>query len=163
MQRQWIGRAAGIVLALLAVEGVLSWAQGGDTPIVILDGSLTMQSAVPWNQYTGNGDMRSHPHSGKSVTSVTVTANGATQTIAFANQQCIVNVTYASQEIRVATGANGKGLSVSPFSAFQRRTDTILAHRNQNAKISHVTVTKAGARAFDVSASGGTKITISYQ
>ena len=163
MQRRRICRGTGTVLALLAVAGVLSWAQGGDTPIVILDGSLTMQSAVPWNQYSGSGDVRSHPHSGKSVTSVTVTVNGATQTIAFSNQQCIVNVTYASQQIRVATGSNGKGLNVSPFSAFQNRTDTILAHRNQNSKISHVTVTKAGARAFDANASGGTKITISYQ
>ena len=163
MQRHWIGRATLIVLGLLAVTGVLSWAQGGDTPIVILDGSLTMQSAVPWNQYTGSGDVRTHPHGGKSVTKVTVTANGATQTIAFSNQQCIVNVTYASQDIRVATGANGKGLSVSPFSAFNTRTSTILAHKNQNAKISHVTVMKAGARAFDANASGGTKITISYQ
>ena len=89
MKRRRICRGTGIVLALLAVAGVLSWAQGGDTPIVILDGSLTMQSAVPWNQYSGSGDVRSHPHSGKSVTSVTVTVNGATQTIAFSNQQCI--------------------------------------------------------------------------
>jgi hypothetical protein len=163
MQRHWIGRATLIVLGLLSMAGVLSWAQGGDTPIVILDGSLTMQSAVPWNQYAGSGDTRTHPHSNKSVTKVTVTVNGATQTIAFSNQQCIVNVTYASQDIRVATGANGKGLSVSPFSAFNNRTSTILAHKNQNAKISHVTVTKAGARAFDANASGGTKITISYE
>ena len=163
MERRRTGRGIGIVLALLAVAGILSWAQGGDTPIVILDGSLTMQSAVPWKQYSGSGDVRSHPHSGKSVTKVTVTANGATQAIEFSNQQCIVNVTYASQDIRVATGANGKGLSVSPFSAFQNKTDTILAHRNQNSKISHVTVTKAGARVFDANASGGTKITISYQ
>jgi hypothetical protein len=151
------------VLGLLAAAGVSSWAQGGDTPIVILDGSLTMQSAVPWSQYTGSGDIRTHPHSGKSVTKVTVTANGATQTIAFSNQQCIVNVTYASQDIRVATGANGKGLSVSPFSAFNNRTATIIAHKNQDSKISHVTVMKAGARAFDADASGGTKITISYE
>jgi hypothetical protein len=163
MQRHWTGRATLIVLGLLSMAGVLSWAQGGDTPIIILDGSLTMQSAVPWNQYTGSGDIRTHPHNNKSVTKVTVTANGATQTIAFSNQQCIVNVTYASQDIRVATGANGKGLSVSPFSAFNSRTSTILAHKNQNSKISHVTVTKAGARAFDDNASGGTKITISYE
>ena len=163
MQRHWIGRATLIALGLLLVAGVLSWAQGGDTPIIILDGSLTMQSAVPWNQYTGSGDVRTHPHAGKSVTKVTVTANGATQTIAFSNQQCIVNVTYASQNIRVATGANGKGLSVSPFSAFNNRTSTIIAHKNQNSKISHVTVMKAGARAFDANASGGTKITINYE
>lgn len=163
MQRHWTGRATSIILGLVAAAGVLSWAQGGDTPIVILDGSLTMQSAVPWNQYTGNGDIKAHPHTGKSVTKVTVTANGATQTIAFSNQQCIVNVTYASQDIRVATGINGKGLSVSPFSAFRSRTSTIIAHKNQNAKISHVTVMKAGARAFDADASGGTKITISYE
>ena len=122
-----------------------------------------MQSEVPWNQYTGRGDVRAHPHGGKSVTSVTVTANGATQTIAFSNQQCVVNVTYASKDIRVATGADGKGLTVSPFGVFRRRTDKVIAHQNQSAKISHVTVTKAGARAFDADASGGTKITISYQ
>jgi hypothetical protein len=163
MQKRLRCRGTGIALALVAVAGVVGWAQGGDTPIVILDGSLTIQSAVPWKQYSGGGDMRSHPHSGKSVTKVTVIVNGATQTIPFSNQQCIVNVTYASQEIRVATGADGKGLTFSPFSAFQNKTETIMAHRNQNSKISHVTVMKGGTRAFDSNASGGTKITINYE
>ena len=53
MERRRIGRGIGIGLALLAVAGILSWAQGGDTPIVILDGSLTMQSAVPGSNTLG--------------------------------------------------------------------------------------------------------------
>ena len=165
MQRQRIGRAAGIVLALLAAAGVLGWAQSGDTPIVIMDGSLTMESAVPWNQFQGSGDQRSHPHSGKPVTKVVVTVAGKTQTVTFNNQQCTVDVTYAGTDIKVSTGSNGKGLSVSPFSAFQNGdTPNRMAHKNQSQKISHVTVMKAGVKAFDSNASGGgTKVAISYQ
>ncbi len=164
MQRQQIGRMAGIILALVAAAGIASWAQGGDTPIVILDGSLTMESAVAWREFTGSGDIKAHPHATKSVTQVAVTVNGATKTIPFTNQLCTVDVTYAATRIRVTTGANGKGLTVSPFSAFQNgSTEKILAHKNQNAKISHVRVMKAGAQAFDSDASGGTKIVISYK
>jgi hypothetical protein len=160
MQRRQIGRLAGITLALM----ICSWAQSGDTPIVILDGSLTMESAVPWNQFTGTGDLRSHPHAGKAVTKVTITMPGTNQTVTFNNEQCTVDVTYASTDIKVTTGNNGRGLRITPFSAFQNGdTPNRLAHKNQNAKISHVTVTKAGVTAFDSAASGGTKIVISYQ
>lgn len=164
MQRQPIGRVAGIMLALLGAAAICGWAQSGDTPIVILDGSLTMESAVPWSQFTGTGDLRSHPHTGKAVTKVAITMPGTNQTVTFNNQQCTVDVTYASTDIQVSTGNNGKGLRLTPFSAFQNGgTQNLLAHKNQNAKISHVTVTKAGVKAFDSDASGGTKIVISYQ
>jgi len=164
MQRQRIGRIAGIILALLVVAGVIGWAQSGDTPIVILDGSLTIESATPWNQFRGSGDERSHPNSGKSVTKVVITVNGSDQTVTFNNQQCVVDVMYASTDIKVSTGNNGKGLRVSPFSAFQNAdTPNRLAHKNQSAKISHVTVTRAGVKAFDADAAGGTKVVISYQ
>ena len=167
MHRQQTGRIAGIVLALLMVAlaaGVSVWAQGGDTPIVILDGSLTMESAVPWNQFRGSGDRRSHPHTGKAVTAVVVTIAGTDKPVAFNNESCTVDITYANSHIKFTTGNNGKGLSVTPFSAFQNGdTPNRLAHKNQSAKISHVTVTKAGVKAIDADASGGTKIVISYQ
>lgn len=164
MQKQQTGRAAWIVLALLmtAITGI--WAQSGDTPIVILDGSLTIESAVPWNQFTGTGDSRVHPQTGKAVTKVVITMPGKSQTVTFSNQQCTVDITYAGNDIRFTTGGNGRGLTFSPFSAFQNgNSPNRLVHKNQDAKISHVTVTKAGAPAFDSNASGGTKITISYQ
>lgn len=163
MQKLQSGRVVGIVLALLSVGGLSVWA-AGDTPIVILDGSLTMQSAVSWNQFQGTGDQRKHPNGAGSVTSVVVTVNGKDQTVTFNHQQCTVDVTYASTDINVATDKNGKGLSVSPFSAFQNgSTSGVLVHKNQNAKISHVRVMKAGAKAFDADTSGGTQVVIHYQ
>jgi hypothetical protein len=163
MQRRWMGRAAGIALVLLAGAGIIGWA-AGDTPLVILDGSLTIQSAVPWKQFKGNGDQRSHPNAAGTVTKVTVTVNGADQTVTFNREQCVVDVTYAATDVKVSTGQDGSGLTFSPFSAFRKgATANHLAHNNQNAKISHVTVTKAGVKAFDADASGGTKIVISYQ
>jgi hypothetical protein len=38
-----------------------------------------------------------------------------------------------------------------------------MAHKNQTAKIAHVTVIKAGVKTFDSAASGGTQVTIHYQ
>jgi hypothetical protein len=53
---------------------------------------------------------------------------------------------------------------VRPFSAFVAgASPNHLAHKNQNAKISHVTVTKQGVKVFDSDASGGTKVVIDYQ
>jgi hypothetical protein len=167
MQRQQISRIAGIVLALLTalVAAVIGgWASGADTPIVILDGSLTIESAVPWSQFRGSGDQRSHPNTGSAVTKVVVTVGGTDQTIAFNSEQCTVDITYANQNIKFTTGRNGKGLQFTPFGAFQKGdTPNRMAHKNQSQKISHVTVTKAGVKAFDADAHGGTKIVISYQ
>ena len=165
MQRQRIGRIAGIILAILVTAGVLGWAQSGDTPIVIMDGSLTMDLGVPSSQFKGTGDRRSHPNSSKTVTKVVVTVAGNDQTITFNKQQCTVDVTYSGTDIKVTTGRNGKGLSVSPFSAFQDGdTPNHMAHKDQSQKISHVTVKKAGVTAFDSDASGGgTKVVISYE
>ena len=163
MQRQQIGLVTGIVLALLSGVGVIGWASG-DTPIVIQDGSLTMQSTIPWNQFQGGGDERQHPNSGGSITSVVVTLNGVDQpAVPCTNQVCVVEAYYASTNIKVAGGNNGKGLSVSPFSAFQNGPSGVLVHKNQNSKISHVTVTRAGAKAFDRATTSGTKIVIHYQ
>jgi len=162
-----ISRLTGVIVTLLAVAmaaAITGWAFYADTPIVILDGSLTVESAVPWSRFTGTGDLRSHPDGAKTVTQVVITMPGTNQTVTFSNQQCTVSVTYAGSDIKFSTGNNGKGLSVTPFSAFQNgRNANQLAHKNQSAKISHVTVTKAGVKAFDANASGGTKIVISYQ
>jgi len=163
MQRQQVGQMTGIVLALLSVVGVAAWASA-DTPIVILDGSLTMQSAIPWNQFKGAGDEREHPNGVGGITQVVVTINGNDQTVDCTNVRCVVDVTYAATHIKVISGNNGKGLRISPFSAFQNgRTGDVLMHKNQNAKISHVTVTKAGTAAVDSNATSGTKVVIHYQ
>jgi hypothetical protein len=166
MQRQPIGRIAGIILALLiaSLAAVALWAQGNDTPIVILDGSLTMESAVPWSQFKGTGDLRTHPVTTKSVTQVLVSIAGTDQTVKFDNEQCVVDVTYAGTDIKVSTGPNGKGLRITPFGAFrQGDSPNRLAHKDQSAKISHVTISRAGVVVFDAPASGGTKVTISYK
>jgi hypothetical protein len=163
MQRHQIGQIAGNILALLAAAAIIGWASG-DTPIVILDGSLTMQSAVPWRQFSGKGDQRAHPNRTGAISKVVVTVKGADHTITFNNQECTVDVTYASMHIMVTSGPHGKGLQVSPFSAFTNgSTPNILVHKNRNAKIAHVVVMRAGVKEFDSDASGGTKVVISFQ
>src|ERR1039458_1469032 len=123
MRRQQKLRLAGTMAALLAAAFALSvfgWAQGGDTPIVILDGSLNIQSAVPWSQFTGTGNIKSHPHTTKSVSSIDLTVGGNSQTIAYAGESCNVEITYAGGQLGFHRGAGGKGLSMRPFSAFHR-------------------------------------------
>jgi hypothetical protein len=167
MRRQQRLRLAATAAALLTAAFALcvfGWAQGGDTPIVISDGSLNIQSAVPWSQYTGTGDIKSHPHTAKSVTSIAFTVGGNSQTIAFAGESCNVDITYAGAHIVFSTGTGGKGLIMRPFSAFHPGSNAnLLAHNNANAKIAHVTIVKGNQQVFDSDASGGTKITIHYQ
>ena len=164
MQTKQIGFATGILLALLSMASV-NGSPGGDTPIVILDGSLTLQSAVPWKDFTGTGDQRFHPNAAGSITAVVVTIAGKNQTIACNGQRCAIDVLYAGTDIHLESGADGKGLTVGPFSAFENgATPDVLVHKNQKAKITHVTVTMSGVKLIDSAASGGgTKITISYQ
>jgi len=165
MQRQQIGRIAGIVLALLMAAVASIRAQSGDTPIIILDGSLTIESpAISFDQFTGAGAVRNHPQTSKSVTSVEIAMPGKTQAFPLKNQECIVDITYAGEHIKFITGRNGSGLSFSPFTDFTGGHGSApLAHKNQNSKISHVTVTRAGTKVFDSDASRGTKVTIHYQ
>jgi hypothetical protein len=164
MQRQRIAIVTGIVLALLSTAGVIGRASG-DTPIVILDGSLTMQSAVPWNEFKGEGDRKSHPNTGGTITKVVVTLGGKNQTIVCNNLPCTVNVTYAGTNIEVAGGPDSKGLTVSPMSAFQDGpTPDVIVHKNRNAHITHVTVSMSGVKLIDSNGSGaGTKVVISYE
>ena len=162
--RKQITLVTGIVLALLSTAGVTGWASG-DTPIVILDGSLTMQSAVPWKEFKGSGDQKNHPNAAGAITNVVVTIGGKNQTIACNGQKCAVDVMYAGTDIQVASGPDGKGLTVSPMSAFQDGdTPDKVVHKNRNAHITHVSVSMSGVKLIDSAASGaGTKIVVSFQ
>jgi hypothetical protein len=165
MQIKQMRLSAGAVVALLSAAGVAGWA-AADTPIVILDGSLKMQSKVPWNQFKGAGDTKSHPNAGGSITSVVVTLNGKDQTIDCNKVRCTVDVTYAGTDVQVAgAGANGKGLTVSPFSAFQNGSSANeLVHKNQNAHIAQLTVSRAGVKVVNTANPGaGTQVTVHYQ
>ena len=154
-----------VAFLAVAIGCVHMWAQRGDTPIIIADGSLTMESAVPWASYSGGGNARVHPHTGKSVTQVVIAMPGNNRTVAFSGQKCTVAVRYASTDITVTTGNNGQGLQVlTDFGSFHAgATERHLAHNDANSKISHVTVTQGNRTVFDSGASGGTTITISYQ
>ena len=153
-----------LLFGLLAVP--LAWTQA-DTPIVISDGSLTIESrgGPAWSQFTGSGGMRNHPNAGKTVTSVDLTVNGRNQTISFSGQQCTVTVQYGGTTIAVSTGPNGRGLRVSTdFSAFHGGANgRILAHNDPNQHMSTISVQKAGANAFNGTGSGHSVITIHYQ
>ncbi len=164
MHRKQITLVTGIVLALLSAAGVIGWASG-DTPIVILDGSLTMQSVVPWKEFKATGDQKTHPNAEGSITNVVVTIKGKNQTIACNGQKCAVDVTYAGTDIQVASGEDGKGLTVSPMSAFQDGdTPDVVVHKNRNAHITHVTVSMSDHKLIDSAASGaGTKVVIGFR
>jgi len=159
-------RLAGLILALLTAicaACLVSWAQA-DTPIVISDGSLNLNSAVPWAQYTGAGAVRAHPHTTKSVTSVVANIAGTDHPVTFANQSCTVDVTYAGEHIVFSTGANGKGITMRPFTSFHPGAQaSALLHNNANGHITHVKIVSGNATAFESDASGGTRITIHYQ
>lgn len=154
-----------LALVSLWIAG-LTWAQSSDTPIIISDGSLTMESrGVAWSRFTGTGGTRSHPNAGKAVTSVDVTTNGSTQTINFNNEPCTVTVRYAATNIVVATGNNGRGLRVSTdFTSFHRgASDNHLAHNDTGNHISAVSVRKGSQAVFSANPNGGTQIVIHYQ
>jgi len=164
MQRQQIGLMTGTVLALL-VAGVAGWAESVDTPIVIQDGSLTMQSKIPWNKYLGSGDQKQHPNGSGAITSVVVTIKGVDQpAVDCTNRVCTVDVTYASTDIKITGGGHGQGLTVSPFSAFNNgSTSDVIEHKNRNARISHVRVTNGGGKPFDWDVTTNTKVVIHYK
>lgn len=154
-----------LVLVSLWIAG-MTWAQGSDTPIIISDGSLTMESrGVAWSRFTGTGGTRRHPNANKAVTSVEVTANGSTQTINFNNEPCEVTARYGSTNILVATENGGRGLHVSTdFTSFHRgASDNHLAHNDATNHISAVTVRKGNQTVFTANPNGGTQIVIHYQ
>jgi hypothetical protein len=159
-----------VALLAAAIAGCVHlWAQNIDTPIIIADGSLTIESrGVPWADWGGSGqNPRVHPHTGKSVPHVVIDMPGNHNRTVPINpgQKCTVAVRYASTDITVTTGNNGQGLQViTDFSSFHPgTTPNHLAHNNTTAKISRVTVTEGTQTRFDSAASGGTSVTISYQ
>jgi hypothetical protein len=157
-----------VLLAAMIGGCVHMWAQDDsniDSPIIIADGSLTLESAVAWSRYNSGPNTRVHPHAGKSVTQVVIAMPGHNRTIAFSGQKCTVTALYGSTTVTVTTGNNGRGLQVmTDFSSFHAgATPRHLAHNNANLKISHVTVMQGNQTAFDSAASGGTTITINYR
>ncbi len=154
-----------LTLLSLLVAG-LAWAQSSDTPIIISDGSLTMESVgVPWANFTGSGGTRRHPHTAKTVTSVELTVNGQSRTISFAGEQCRVTVQYGGTTINLATGTNGKALQVATnFGSFHAgATANHLAHNDEHSKIGAITVRKGNQMVFTATGNGGTRIVIHYQ
>jgi len=157
-----------VALLAAAIGGCIHmWAQRIDTPIIIADGSLTMESrGVPWANWTNSGsNTKIHPNTGKSVSSVEIVMPGNNRTVTFSGQKCTVAVRYASTDITVTTGNNGQGLRVTTdFTSFRNgATGNHLAHNNATSKISHVTVTQGSQSVFDATASGGSTVTIHYQ
>jgi hypothetical protein len=68
-----------------------------DTPIIIADGSLTIESAVPWAGYSGSGsNTQVHPHTGESAAKVVIGMPGSNRTVTFSGQKCMVAVRGAS-------------------------------------------------------------------
>lgn len=151
-----------LTLLTLFLAG-LAWTQS-DTPIVISDGSLTIESrGVPWSQFSP-GNTRRHPNQGKTLTSVDLLVNGRTQRVTCGAVQCTITAQYDGTSITVSSGANGKGLTVSTdFSAFHGgATPNHLAHNNPNNHIGAISVA-GGNPPFNGTGSGHTSITVHYQ
>ena len=147
------------------VIGGITWAQGTDTPIIISDGSLTMESrGVPWSQW-GTGGTRHHPNATKSITAVDLAVNGTTRTITFNGQPCTVTAQYGGTTITISTDGGGKNLQLATdFSAFHPgSTQNVLAHNDPNNHIGAVSVRRGGQTAFSGTGNGGTVITIHYR
>jgi len=154
-------------------ESPVTQAQGdNDTPIIIADGSLTMESkGVPWSSYSSpRVNTLVHPHTGKSITLVEIAMPGKNRTVRFSEGKCTVAVRYASTDIVVASsfvtsGNIGVGLQVkTEFPSFYFRDNAryYWAHLDTTSKISHVTVTRGDQIVFDSGASGGTTVTIHF-
>jgi hypothetical protein len=161
-------RLTGIVLAMLGlcVSAAYLSAQPGDTPIVIGDGSLIMESAVPWSSFTGRGSAHAHPQMNRRVTSIDISMPALGHTIYLDHDQVEVEVTYAgSFPIKVTTGPGGRRLVVvTDFAQFRPGPDANrLVHSNGSGVITHVVVRRNGANAFESPASGHTKIVIHYE
>jgi hypothetical protein len=160
-------RLAGILLALLALLGGAAYlfAQS-DTPIVINDGSLFMESrVVGWPSFRGDDNAHTHPNTASTVNAVDLTVQGASRTITFNNEKVEVDVTCTgSFPIKVTTDSTGKNLAIATnFRSFRRGADdNHLVHTNAAISISHVTVLKNGAQVFDSAANGHSSITIHY-
>lgn len=156
-----------LALALFLGGGALFlFAQGGDTPIIISDGSLTIDATIPWTNFRDvDATTKSHPQGAKSVSKVIVTAGGATQTFTFSGQKCTVAIRYAATDVVVSTDNSGKGLRIkTDYGSFRPGASAnLLTHANPNAKISSVTVTRGTQTLFTATPSGGTRISISYQ
>ncbi|MBZ5625044.1 MAG: hypothetical protein LAQ69_41030 [Acidobacteriia bacterium] len=155
-----------VLLAVLLGGVLFLLAQGSDTPIIISDGSLTIDATVPWTGFRAvNTTTKAHPHTTKSVTKVVVTAGGNTQTFTFSSQKCTVAVRYAATDIVVSTNNSGKGLQIkTDYGSFRPgASSNLMAHTNPDEKISSVTVTRETQTLFAATPSGGTKISISYQ
>lgn len=165
MKKSRIAALAAVLAWSLLVGMTLTVQAQGDTPITVSNGSLHIESAVPWAQFQTQGSVRIHPHTNKSVPKIELTMGTNTQTFAIGGQKCQVQVKYGSTTLRIGTGANGKGLTVdTDFTSFRPRSDgTHLDHVNSAQTISSIAVTKAGKSIFQGSPSGAVTLVIHYQ
>lgn len=156
----------GAIAALVAASGHLS-AFAADTPIIISDGSLKLNSATPWAEYiTQNQRRRVHPAQGKRVSSVEVRlAGNRNTTVTFDNQQCEVSVTYASTEIVVSTNPSGRNVGIdTDWSTLQPGSSpNELQHSNQGSRISRITVRQNGSTVLDEQPNGGSQVIVHYE
>ncbi|MBA3973192.1 MAG: hypothetical protein C0504_03115 [Candidatus Solibacter sp.] len=152
-------------LLTIAARGRLG-AQSGDTPIIITDGSLKMNSAVRWGDYVEEtARRRRHPSTGRRVSRVDVQLSGGSTSVQFTGQECEVRVTYDGMEVAVTTNPAGRNLKMeTDWNAFKSgATENDLEHANAGSHISRVVVRRNGAIVAEATPSGGTRVTIHYE
>jgi hypothetical protein len=141
-------------------------AQSGDTPIIITDGSLKMNSAARWADYVAEtARRRRHPNNGKRVSRVDMQLPGGSTSVLFTGQQCEVRVTYDGMEVVVTTNPSGRNLKMeTDWNAFKPgATDNDLEHTNASSHISRIVVRRNGNVVAEASPNGGTRVTIHYE
>jgi len=162
-----IAAALAAPLALAAAGCGTLRAFSRDTPITIGDGSLKIESAVPWGQFASEGNRgRVHPERGKSLTSVEVRLAGdRNSTIRYNKQRCEVTVVYADTDIVFTTNPTGHNLKInSDWGRFRPgNRDTLLEHVNDSSKISRVVVKRDGTTVVDERPNGGTTVVLHYE
>jgi hypothetical protein len=141
-------------------------AQSGDTPVIVRDGSLKMQSAVKWEDFVAETNRRRrHPNTSRRVSRVDIQLQGGSTSILFTGQQCEVRVTYAGMDVVITSNPSGRNLKMeTDWNAFKPgATENDLEHTNADSHISRVLVRRNGTTVADASPNGGTVVTVHYE
>jgi hypothetical protein len=165
---------AATVLAICLFVAATSHSQPGDTPIVISDGSLTINSRGLNSTWTKASDDLAHPNQRGAITNVTVTKGAATQFNGACNAggpQCIIDIDYgraaSKGSLRVRSNQNSRSgvhINRTGFAHFatwqQTDSDTIAFEPNVHDGIAAVRI---GGATFCNSGQGACKVVITYR
>ncbi len=109
----WTAVFAGLLLAAWLFPTAL--AQGGDTPIIVRDRSISIRPATgSLKDWKAVGRQQfDHPNQNKSMASVEVAGPGAKNSTCSGRGRCLVEMTWSTgQSVRIIARGGGRGLSL---------------------------------------------------